>query len=102
MGYLDAGLYTLTGIIPNTRFFEVQNVSYEKYPDNLDDMKYNVKHKKDKFILYYSTDNIDDIKEKHSYIFKNYELVYDDQYRFESYDMNAYLFKLKGLKKKST
>ena len=102
MGYLDAGLYTLTGIVPNTRFFEVQNVSYEKYPDNLDDMKYNVENKNIKFILYYSTDSIKDIKEKHSYIFDNYKLVYDDTYRFEEYDMNAYLFKLKGLKEKST
>ena len=102
MGYLDAGLYTLTGIVPNNRFFEVQNVSYEKYPDNLDDMRYNVEHKKIKFILYYSTYNIDEIKEKHSYIFDNYELVYDDEYLFEQYNMKAYLFKLKNLKEKST
>ena len=99
MGFLDGGLYTTTGIVPNTRFFEVQNIYYKDYPDNLDEMAKTVKNKKVKFILYYSQRNIDFIKEDSPYIFKNYELVYDDVHYFENkVNMNAYLFKLKDLK----
>lgn len=92
MGYLDAGLYTTTGIVPNTRFFEVQNIPYDKFPDNLDDMEDNVKNKRIDFILYYTRDSIEDVKDKNSYIFDNYYLVYDDVYLFEHEEYNAYLF----------
>ena len=94
MGGLDAGLYTVSGIIPNTKFFEVQNISYERFPDNLDDMKYNVMSKNIKFILYYTKDGFDS---NNQYIYDNYELVYDDKYVFEGYNFTAYLFKLKEI-----
>lgn len=99
MGFLDGGLYTTTGIVPNTRFFEVQNIDYNDYPDNIDSMKRYVINKEIKFILYYSQDDINYIKENKKYILKNYELVYDDEHYFENaVIMHAYLFKLKGLK----
>jgi len=99
MGFLDGGLYTTTGIVPNTRFFEVQNIDYNDYPDNVDSMKKYVINKEIKFILYYSQDDINYIKENKKYILKNYELVYDDDHYFEnSVTMHAYLFKLKDLK----
>ncbi len=97
MGYLDGGLYTTTGIIPNTRFFEVQNIPYDKYPDNLDDMRENVINKKVDFILYYTRKDIDYVKEHDGYIFDNYELVYDDSYLFENDSYTAFLFQLKDL-----
>lgn len=95
MGYLDAGLYTTTGIIPNTKFFEVQNIPYSKFPDNLDDMKYNVQNKNITFILYFTRKNIDEVKEKDGYIFENYDLVFDDSQKFEEDTYNAYLFEIK-------
>lgn len=95
MGYLDGGLYTTTGIVPNTRFFEVQNIPYSKFPDNLDDMKDNVIHKRIDFILYYTSDSLDYIKEHDGYIFENYELVYDDIYYCEHEEYRAFLFQLK-------
>ena len=94
MGSLDAGLYTVSGIIPNTKFFEVQNISYERFPDNLDDMEYNVKNKRIKFILYYTRKDKSEIE---SYVYDNYELIFDDKYIFEDLLFNAYLFKLKEL-----
>lgn len=97
MGFLDGGLYTTTGIIPNTKYFEVQNISYDIYPDNLDDMKYNVVNKNVKFILFYTGNDIEYVKKNFEYIFDNYELVFDDTYIFEHTLNNAFLFKLKGL-----
>lgn len=95
MGYLDAGLYTTTGIIPNTKFFEVQNIPYSKFPDNLDDMKYNVENKNITFILYYTQEDLEYIKEKDGYIFDNYNLVFEEEYLFEHDVYNAYLFEVK-------
>lgn len=94
MGYLDAGLYTTTGIIPNTRFFEVQNIPYSKFPNNLDDMKYNVQNKNITFILYFTRENLEYVKEHDSYIFENYSLVFEDSQLFEEDTYNAYLFKV--------
>lgn len=95
MGYLDAGLYTTTGIVPNTKFFEVQNIPYDKFPDNLDDMKYNVINKNVMFILYYTRKDLDYIKENDAYIFDNYELVATEEYLFEEDLYNAFLFQVK-------
>ena len=100
MGFLDGGLYTTTGIVPNTRFFEEQNISYDRFPDNLDGLRNSACKKKAKFILFYSQVDLDWVKANYSCIFKNYELVFDDTHYFENaVKMNAYLFKLKGLKK---
>ncbi len=96
MGYLDAGLYTTTGIVPNTRFFEVQNIPYSKFPDNLDEMKYNVENKNVTFILYYTRKKIDKVRETDGYIFDNYKLVFRDTQLFEEDYYNAFLFEVKN------
>lgn len=97
MGFLDAGIYTLADILPNTYFFEVQNIDYENFPDNLDCMRENVENKEVKFIVYNSKRPLMYIERAHGYIFDNYELVYSDKYDFEHEIYNAYLFKLKEL-----
>lgn len=99
MGFLDGGLYTTTGIIPNVRFFEVQNIDYKVFPDNLDEQNKAVVNKKVKFILFYTGMSLDWLKENNGFIWDNYELVYDDVYYFEHKTMNAFLFKLKDLEK---
>ena len=98
MGYLDCGIYTITGIIPNTRFFQVHNLEYDRFPDNLDDMKDSVINKKIKYIVYY-TKQLDDnyIMKNDPYIYDNYELVYKDDNYYEKHDFKCYLFKLKGI-----
>jgi hypothetical protein len=97
MGFLDVGVYTTSGIIPNTRFFEVQNFDYEKFKDNLDEMKKYVENKEIKFIVYASFGNNEQPPE---YIYNNYKQVYKDNYIFEGNDSTAYLFELKNLEKK--
>ena len=97
MGHLDAGLYTVSGIVPNTRFFEVQNISYDRFPDNLDSMKENVINKDIKFILYYTRKDLNYVRKHDNYIFDNYELVKERKTIFEGVKFNAYLFKLKEI-----
>ena len=99
MGFLDGGLYTTTGIVPNIRYFEVQNISYDKYPDNIDEMRKATCKKKVKFVLFYTQESFDYIKQNEKCLIKNYKLVYDDVHYFENaVNINAFLFKLKDLK----
>lgn len=93
MGFLDIGVYTLSGVVPNTRFFEVQNFSYDKFKDNIDEMNNYIKNKKVKFIVYSDTFpiNVPD------YLYDNYKLVYEDIYIYESRSYTSYLFELKDI-----
>ena len=34
---MDIGLYTTSGIIPEFKYFQQQNIKYENYPDNRDE-----------------------------------------------------------------
>ncbi len=95
MGYLDAGLYTTTGIVPNTKFFEVQNIPYDKFPDNLNDMKYNVENQNVMFILYFTRMDYEKVLAKDGYILDGYTLVFDDSQEFEGDIYNAFLFQVK-------
>lgn len=97
MGFLDIGVYTVSGIIPNTRFFEVQNFDYDKFKDNIDEMKRYVENKEIKFIVYVEKDLT---KEIPKYIYDNYKEVYNDTYYFEGNEFSTYLFKLKNIKEK--
>jgi len=96
MGYLDAGLYTTSGILPSTKYFEVQNLSYDKYPDNIDSMKEVVINREVMFVLYYTRGSLEQVKNDVSYLFENYDLIFDDSQEFEHKTYNAYLFKVKG------
>lgn len=94
MGYLDAGLYTTTGIIPNTKFFEIQNIPYENFPDNRDEMEKNVRNKDVMFILYF-TKKSDDVEPRDSYIYDYYNLVKKEKQTFENKTYYALLFQVK-------
>ena len=36
-GFLDGGFYTVTGITPNIKYFHKPNISYENYPEIMDE-----------------------------------------------------------------
>ncbi len=95
MGFLDAGLYTTTGIVPNTKFFEVQNLSYDIFPDNLDDMRKNVEEQNIMFILYVTSGDFEYVQRSAYYIFDSYDLVKSSSYVYEGAMMNAFLFQVK-------
>lgn len=100
MGFLDGGLYTTTGIIPNVRYFEVQNIDYKVFPENLDEQNKAVVEGRVKFILFYTGMSMDWLKETNGFIWDKYELVYSDTHYFENANnLNAFLFKLKDLEK---
>ena len=90
-GFLDAGVYTTTGIVPNTRFFEQQNIDYEVFPDNKDEMIKYIKNKEVKFVLYYGAADPNEDKMFIDSLGNNYE---------HWANLYAYLYKLKGIERK--
>lgn len=96
MGYLDMGLFTTSEIIPSTYFFEQQNFSYEKFPDNIDAFHEYIATKATTFILFSTRETIDFVKEEYSRIFDNYELILDKKQDVEGNTYNMFLFKVRG------
>ena len=94
MGYLDVGVYTLSNIIPSTKYFEQQNISYERFKDNIDELNKYATNKKIKFIVYCT--DIDN-KTIPKSITNNYNLIYEDKYIYEKQKLYARLYQLKEL-----
>ena len=91
MGYLDCGLYTTSGIIPSTYYFQVQNISYDDYPDLYLKMQEYVKNKKIKYVIYFTKKRLEEIKIEEKELFLNYELIKEARQKFQGKYMNAYL-----------
>lgn len=51
-GTLDLGVYTATGITPNIRFFEKQNIDYSVFPLNMDEQIKYIKDKKIDYVVF--------------------------------------------------
>lgn len=98
MGFLDAGLYTITETLPSTKYFEQQNIPYERFHENIDNMKYNIENKNIKFVLYWTYLGENEINKKASYIYDYYDLIYHDKYQIGESLFDTYLFQAKGLK----
>lgn len=96
MGYLDMGLFTTSGIVPSTYFFEQQNFSYEKFPDNIDAFHEYIALEKTTFILFSTREDLSFIESEYGRIFDNYELIRDDTQEVEGNTYNMFLFKVKG------
>lgn len=95
MGYLDVGVYTLSGIVPKTKYFEQQNISYERFKDNVDELNKYANNKEIKFIVYCA--DIDN-KTIPKSITNNYNLIYEDEYIYEKQMVRLYQLKELSLK----
>ncbi len=94
-GGLDAGLYTITGIIPNTYYFQKQNFRYKDYPENEDELRGYIKNKDTMYVLYYTRWNLEKLETREKDLFNNYELIDYCKYNFENKNYKAYLFRVK-------
>lgn len=95
MGYLDCGVYTASGVVPSTYFFEKQNIPYENFPDNLDSFKDYINNKTTMFIVYFTKNDLEKLKENEETLFFNYDLVSHEEQDFEHELYQAYLFRRK-------
>jgi hypothetical protein len=96
-GSLDMGIYTTAGILPNIKYFELQNLDYTRYPLNLDEQNRYIREGLTDFVvLSYYADN-DDKGETIPYLTANYQLVAAADQYFEGYMFSYYLFGKKDL-----
>lgn len=96
-GNLDNGLYLTTGIVPNVKHFEIQNIPYNKYPENRDEQNRYIKDGVTDYVLVKINEKkkIKDVEPK--YIWDKYELVSQQNQTFEGKKNKYLLFRKKGL-----
>ncbi len=95
IGYLDSGIYTASGLLPSTYFFEKQNISYEYFPDNLDAFKSYIANRTTSYILYYTKKNSEELQASEPLLYTNYQLIASADSKFENSNYKAYLFEVK-------
>lgn len=92
-GFVDMGFYTVTGIIPNTKYFEKLNFKYDKYPENVDELNKYIENKEVDFVTYVEKEKIDyPVTE---YLNINYEKLLEETQDFEGRKFKYTLYKLK-------
>lgn len=90
-GFLDGGFYTTTGNLPNFYYFMKNNISYQKYPEMMDQQKKYVEEKKPHFVI---------IKESLSFthrkvIEKNYQLIQKHTQKYQTRQVTYLLYERK-------
>jgi len=93
-GSLDLGFYTTTGITPNIRFFEKQNMSYTEFPVNMDEQNRYIKEKDIEYIVLQRPvfENIENLEIP--YLHENYRLIARERQINENNEYYYYLFEL--------
>lgn len=91
-GFLDMGFYTVTGITPNTKYFEKLNFKYERYPENVDSLNSYIENKNVEYVIYVKTENQNfPVSDK---LDINYDLIAEyNNKKIDNY--SYYLYKLK-------
>ncbi|MCR5558031.1 MAG: hypothetical protein K6F75_10790 [Butyrivibrio sp.] len=88
IGCLDAGLYTLTDIVPSCRWFQTQTLDVPKKEDN-------PYYEQERYIKEALTDFVIARDSYPAGIKKNYELIDQADYSYSGYDFTYYLFRKK-------
>ncbi len=72
-GALDGGFYTVTGIVPNVKYFHEPNIKYENYPEIMDEQNRYIKEKIIDFVVI----KVDTKEESYDIpnLYENYNMV---------------------------
>jgi hypothetical protein len=99
-GYLDMGLYTLTGITPNVRFFQKLNIPYSRFPSLMESQNQYIKEGKVDFVLV--RDKITQGSPKIPFLYNNYKLIKVAEQKYKGTDYDYLLFEKIKLPKLQT
>ncbi|NLD99110.1 MAG: hypothetical protein GX640_04490 [Fibrobacter sp.] len=95
-GTLDIGLYTVTGIVPNIKFFMKTPLNYELFPLVIDEQNRYIKEGLIEYVVVTSLlikpIDINDIP----YLVENYELIASESQIFEKNENLYHLYRLKN------
>ncbi len=94
-GGLDYGFYTTTGIIPNIRFFQRQNMTYQQFPLMMDEQNRYIRDREVEFVVMRINSSSDASQLNIPYLYENYNLVMVDSQTYEWYKFTYLLFQLK-------
>jgi len=94
-GSLDAGFYTVTGIIPNTRFFQRQNILSSRFPLSSDEQNRYIKEQLVDYAVAISPATEFDNSELNPYLFRNYTLIETEEQEYENEEYFYLLFRKK-------
>ncbi len=92
---LDGGFYTVSNILPSTKYFMRQNINYDRYPIIIDEQNKIIKQKKVKFVIireYYG--NID-YHNTIPYLNENYVLIMEHEQLYEGMNFKYFLYSRK-------
>ena len=74
-GFLDGGFYTVTGIIPNIKYFQKQNVDYKAFPYIIKAQNKAIKNKKIDFVVTRTNIYEETAKWMTPYLKQNYQMI---------------------------
>jgi hypothetical protein len=95
-GTLDCGLYTVSGIVPNVRFFEKQNIPNAAFSGLAEQKKY-IRDTKTDYVLVRARPDKDPYKLNIPYLYENYRLAARQDQAFGGVDYQYLLFKSKNM-----
>lgn len=90
-GFLDGGFYTITGNLPNFYYFMKNNISYQKYPEMMDQQREYVREKQPNFVIAKSTLSLVHRNE----IEKNYQLIAQHTQKYQTKQVTYLLYERK-------
>ncbi len=91
-GSLDMGFYTTTGVLPDVKYFELQNLDYSRYPLNTDEQNRYIRDGVTEFVVLRDFNQKDIPNLKVSALKSKYSLVASGDQYFEGYMFTYYLF----------
>ena len=94
-GSLDIGLYTTTGIVPNVKYFQRQNIDYGRFPINMDEQNRYLEEKLVDFVVTKELANNANKSFNLNNYFKSYQLVAEKNQSYEGEYLTYKLYKLK-------
>lgn len=92
-GFQDGGFYTISGIIPNIKYFQKYNFTYGEFPINMDEQNRYIEEQLVEFVVIRMTET--ETKENLTipYLFENYELIETETQVFGETEFIYLLFK---------
>lgn len=94
-GFIDAGFYLTTNIVPNVKYFMKQNIPYDKFPQIMDSQNRYIKEKQVMFIITRSKPQINPKDIKIPNLKENYQLITSHEQYFEGRNVVYSLWKRK-------
>lgn len=94
-GALDSGFYTTTGITPNVRFFQMQNIASSRFSLPLEEQNRYIKDRLVDFVVVINSVSEDNEIVEIPGLMENYVLIESETQRYEGEEINYSLYKLR-------